>query len=340
MNWQALACLVYPLEKFPERESGIERVIGASSEKESAILRSFRGILRHQRFEEYERKKTPEETMIIDAVLRHLPEFVAQYGGTPVADIPPEVVHILDEGKLTEEERVELAEKGTAGGYLLHRQQAVVVPHQHSRLKTAERITHELMHLESFASFDLPSSMEGMRTEKQRGPGITVGKSELFPRRIGLSVFDETHGTRFFRDLDEAVIEELTIRFDQKYFAGIPALQEEIAAREAFKEDMDGDTRDILSCITQQEDDGTWTTTVHEYAYSQFREALWSLIDQIYERNRDQFESREEIFAVFARAVLTGRLLDLGRLIEKSLGKGPFRMLGQRTGIEAPEDMP
>ena len=336
-----LDCPVYPyLEKFPQRKSGIERVIGASSEEERAILRSFRGMLQHQRFEEYERKKTPKEAMIIDAVLRYLPEFIAQYGGTPVADVPPEVIHILDEGKLTEEERVELAEEGTAGGYLPHRQQAIVVPHQHSRLKTTERITHELMHLESFSSFDLPSNMEGTRTAKQGGPGITVGESELFPRRIGLSVFDETHGTRFFRDLDEAVIEELTIRFDQKYFAEIPILQEEIAAREAFKKDVDGDTREILSCITRQEEDGTWTSTVHEYAYSQFREYLWSLIDQIYERNRDQFESREEIFAVFAKAVLTGRLLELGRLIEKTLGKGAFRTLGQRTGIEAPEDMP
>jgi hypothetical protein len=326
------------LEKLPQRQSGIERVLGSSSEKERGILRAFRSMLKRQKFQEWERRKTPEETMIIGAVLRHLPEFIAHYGGTPVVNIDPDVIHILDEGKLTEQERAELSMESTAGGYLPHKQQAVVVPHKYSRLKTAERLTHELMHLESFASLDHPSRKT--RNEEQRGPSVTVLKSKLFPRRIGLSIFDKTHGIRFFRDIDEAVIEELTIRFDQRYFAEIPSLEEEIAAREAFKREVNGDTGEILSCITREEDDGTWTTTVHEYAYAQLRENLWSLIDQIYKHNSEQFASKEEIFTIFAKAVLTGRLLELGRLVEKTFGKGSFRGLGQKTAIEAPQGEP
>lgn len=56
-----------------------------------------------------------------------------------------------------------------------------------------------------------------------------------------------------------------------------------------------------------------------------------SLIDDLYNKNAGSFASREEVFNLFARAVMTGRLLSVARLLEKTYGKGSFRELGEKT---------
>ena len=47
------------------------------------------------------------------------------------------------------------------------------------------------------------------------------------------------------------------------------------------------------------------------------------------EHNRDQFSNRDEVFERFASAVITGSVLPIGRLIEKTFGKGSYRRLGK-----------
>jgi hypothetical protein len=51
-------------------------------------------------------------------------------------------------------------------------------------------------------------------------------------------------------------------------------------------------------------------------------------VKETYERNPGHFTSTEEVFKVFAEAVLSGRLLELARLIDQTFGKGAFRKLG------------
>jgi hypothetical protein len=61
--------------------------------------------------------------------------------------------------------------------------------------------------------------------------------------------------------------------------------------------------------------------------YKKQRDRLNVLVKEIYERNREHFTSTEEVFRVFAEAVLSGRLLELARLIDQTFGKGAFRKL-------------
>ena len=56
-----------------------------------------------------------------------------------------------------------------------------------------------------------------------------------------------------------------------------------------------------------------------------------SIIKEIYMGNRENFESEDDIFNLFAKAVMSGELLPVARLIEKTYGKGSFRKLGQET---------
>jgi hypothetical protein len=59
--------------------------------------------------------------------------------------------------------------------------------------------------------------------------------------------------------------------------------------------------------------------------YGQFRKTLIKIIDLIYERFPEKYTSTEEVFKLFSRAALNGRLLPVARAIEKALGRKAFR---------------
>src|SRR6266481_7587918 len=122
-----------------DRESGISKIVNASPEDETRLLKHFAEKLKNQEFQQYEREKTPAEREIIETALHHFPEFIKGYGGIPVKDISTETIHLVDRGKLTPKQ---VAELDAGGWYIFHLQQAVVLPHHASLLKTAEGIVH------------------------------------------------------------------------------------------------------------------------------------------------------------------------------------------------------
>ncbi len=79
--------------------------------------------------------------------------------------------------------------------------------------------------------------------------------------------------------------------------------------------------------------DERWKIVVHEWRYGTERQRLKELIATLYEANKTLFKNEEDVFAYFAKAVFTGRLLDIARLVEKTLGKGAIRTLGEQTRL-------
>jgi len=71
------------------------------------------------------------------------------------------------------------------------------------------------------------------------------------------------------------------------------------------------------------------------YPYHEERQQFNSMVDELFEKNKDDFESREEVFRLFAEATVSGRLLPVARLIEKTFGKGSFRLISKKSA-----DMP
>jgi hypothetical protein len=179
------------------------------------------------------------------------------------------------------------------------------------------------MHFSSFTSFSLlPSELpEGAP------PIVRAGEKELLVRRIGLNIFDDVNARRFFRDLDEAIIEELTKRFDSRYFGQIVSLSEEYSERKKIRSGVNN-PEEIAAVLTSQLENGEWQSEIIGYAYKKQRDRLNVLVKETYERNSGHFTSTEEVFKVFAEAVLSGRLLELARLIDQTFGRGTFRKLG------------
>jgi hypothetical protein len=307
----------------PERQSGVERITNAAPIEEAEILQHFSQLFEYRPPRWFERDKTHSEYEIIGDVLVRIPEFVRDYGGVPVANVTPNSVRFLDASKLTDEQHNTF--KGERGWYNLPDQTIVIYPTS-SRLRTAEAIVHELMHLNSFASLSLVKDKK--YPEELR---IQADDNSLAVRRIGLSMFDGSGTIRYFRDLDEAIIEELTRRFDGRYFETIPALHDERAERENMRSRVEKEPGDIAAVATRQLEDGTWETEVFPYAYAKERARLNALVREIYERNTSEFASEEDVFKVFAGAVLSGRLLRLAKLIDKTFGKGTFQKLALET---------
>ncbi len=63
------------------------------------------------------------------------------------------------------------------------------------------------------------------------------------------------------------------------------------------------------------------------FSYQPERKVLNTLIDKIFKRNSGQFQDRDEIFDVFAKAMITGNILPMARLIENTFGVGTLRTI-------------
>jgi len=300
------------MEANPERKSGVSRVVSESPEREAALSKRFEDALRTQEIGSFERSPTPEERAVIVQLIPAVAQFVEKYGGTPVEGISAANVHILDPDRLAPEDREAIDRMNIGGLYDRERQAIFIVPDD-SLLTTAQRIAHELIHFHSFQSVH------------DEGP-----EGQPSPRRIGFSAFDRSMTTRYFRDLDEAIVEELALRLDDQCFKEFEVLTSDLTRRERLRSSTRA-PREIAAVTDQQLPDGAWQTRLESWRYSRPRARLGALLKSICDRDRGRFRDPEAVFEVFARAVFTGRLLEVARLVDDTFGKGFFAALARET---------
>lgn len=308
-------CNLNLMEKLPkqERKSAVMRIVGGEEGLEQkGMLEAEKLFEKGQEFKEHEVEKTPEQKEIIAFLNEKLPEFIEKYGGQPLG-ISEDKVHVLPE---------EFWKKaGIAGYYVPDPRESGVYIKQGKEIPLAaftKTLIHEFMHFNSFQS-------------------ITTYKGE---RRTGFSIYGKKDEKSFayFKYVDEAVIEELTKRFCEEYLRQVPSLKKE---REEFektrKKAIEGGfvpkkVAEDIAYEVVREKNGEKTVAIVSYSYQKEREKLNILIDGLYEKNKDQFHLREEVFALFTKSLMSGRLLPLARLVEKTYGKGVFREIGEISG--------
>lgn len=69
------------------------------------------------------------------------------------------------------------------------------------------------------------------------------------------------------------------------------------------------------------------------------RKILDDLIFKLYAKHLGRFRSKDAVFEMFAKAVSTGRIYALGKMIEKTFGKGALRNLGKIDTSNEDEDI-
>ena len=121
--------------------------------------------------------------------------------------------------------------------------------------------------------------------------------------RSGIRVQTRNGEKILFTDINEAITELITRRF----------YQEKIIPSEIFDKE---DKKNLLNSRAEE------------------MAKLEALIDGLWEGNKDRFKTREDLENLFFESQFTGNLLKIGRLIEKTFGKGSFRKLGEGNLIE------
>ena len=329
------------MEQFPlnQEESGINRVVGFEPDKEEELLQYFKNRFETNSFDSKERNKTPEQQELIERINHEMRDFLAQYGVDSIK-VSAKNIHILDKSKFTEEELQKIQQQfGTENGFYSALKQGVAIMKDYdvSKLYFLQTLVHELLHLQGFYSYQKSEKEAADLTLEKQGDSVSVNI-----RRSGFSI-GTTDGKRLlFHKLNESVITELEIRFEDRYIAQWPELQEEISARNEYIKQVakrdEVNIERVKETVAWVKTDGSGGYRWVSYPYHVERQQFNALVDELYEKNKDDFESREQVFDLFADATLTGRLLPVARLIEKTFGKGSFRMIGERSADKPDRD--
>ncbi len=146
----------------------------------------------------------------------------------------------------------------------------------------------------------------------------------------------------FYR-LNEAIMEELAVKFQKDILENNPEFEEQKKLiNEYVKQEKEkGITvnRDEVFCLKKKiryssDNRKEYKTIEAERArYKNEREILNSLIDKLYNGNQDKFKNREEVFDLFAKSLFTGNIVgkeSWGRLIEETFGKGTLKELMEK----------
>lgn len=297
-----------------EKSSSFERVVGSGLEEADKvnILRSMAERFDDQKFEELEgleRKKNSEELQII-SLTNEATNALRRTYGLESFTIPADNIHIVEAAKWQEE----------VASIFSPLHQGIVMEEERSRLVLAERTFHELVHFKSYGALHI--------REEDR---------VLDEYRSGLVVRRRSDGKHYFDSLNEAVTEELTKRFIESH-SDNPLFKEEIEATAEIKKqnpdavDSEGNPffrEDTFYVSVTGEKEGEKLLEGAEFTYREEREVLHVLIDKLYQKKTEEFRDREEVFDLFARSMFTGNILPLGRLIDRTFGKGTFRKIGE-----------
>lgn len=304
---------------------------------------------------ENEREKSPAAKELITFLAKEVPEFAREYGATPIRlredhirFMPSEAYDpLVRAGKTIDA----IASEGGfyEGGHYNAQFQKIWIRYDGPMdvAQLARTLTHEMLHFQSFQSLV-----------------VRTGYLSETKRRMGFSTTLRS-GERYFAEIDEAVIEELTYRFMQRIASGTMGgpeilqkllqqekiVKEQMFAQPEFKKHVKKEiARAAGGRIDKSVKQNVWEEDfIHRLAiypipgkenvavsmtYPGERLNLIEIVREAFGKNKDRFASEEEVFTLFARASMSGNYLGLARLVEKTFGKGSFRKLGKKTRIK------
>lgn len=302
--------------------SSFERVVGRVSEKEKrAILNQMAEIFDEQFFQDIrnrERDKTPEEMIIISLANKTTNDLRKKYGLEPF-NVPRKNIHIIKKDAWPNDT--------SAAAVYVSMHQGVAIRESPSKLFTMSLVLHEMIHFKSYNAIQAKRS------------GETLEANEY---RVGLTVHDlKKPGKRYFRSLNEAITEELT-KSALAAYTKHRLFSDEVSATMRTMKDYAGAVKTngkplfshdtFLAYALQSPRPGAKTGVPVEtidFAYKKEREFLYRIIEGIFKHHPDKFKDKIEIFDLFAKAMMTGNLLPIGKLVEDTYGKGSFRRIGE-----------
>lgn len=311
-------------EKMPKFQRPEPVIVGPASlekkkEYEQMILERFGE--RHyeqlpedkrQILESLEYEKKPYEKLAIEQANKVTNLLIKEFGLTPF-DVPERNIHIIPE-KLYKQ-----IDKDDKVAITFQDKQAIVLNaerliHPFDRVST---IFHEIIHLKNFLAIEAHEDLH-----KPYRSGLKVNTSRKKEERIGFFTV--------FSGLNEAVVSEI----EKRYFWQI--IQQNQFLTNEYNWQISKDAQGLKDKIAKEEDitpdEIIWVSKdgkdYNLFPYYDQRKVLNYIVERIYKDNREKFNSTDEVMKLFSRSHFDGKLLRIAKLIEKSFGRGSFRMIG------------
>lgn len=193
-------------------------------------------------------------------------------------------------------------------------------------------VFHEMFHLKGYFSLET----EEEKAKNKEGEEKQIINTTVYRAGLGVYSAQKKHaeGARHshFTGLEEAVAAEM----EKGYFSKIikhPVLKEQkgwIESEEAIKikKEISQDRNIPIEDIFDINKDEGFSV----FSYPAQRKVLNLLILEIYNKNKDKFNSQDEVLDIFVKAHFTGELLPMARLIKNVFGNDAFEMVGTMTG--------
>ncbi len=295
----------------------VERVAGGTERDKKEVLETLAERFESQDHKELEGiaiEKNPEIIKAISVADRATSAVLEKYG-IDAGSIDANKVHVIKRDAWPSDDAAQF----------IFSHQCVLIPESENYMKQAYRLSHELFHFKSY----------------QAGQ---ILPDERMDYRVGLTVKTRDGGQTHLTPLNEAVTETLTIEaFRSDVFQTEYA--EEIKKSQAImQQNPEAQNEDGQPLFTDQTffaelgpelDDGSHDIFTSQFTYQSEREAYQLLVTALYEKNHEKFESMEEVMRLFVTSTFNGDLIKIGKLIDKSFGKGSFRQL---AGIQDGEE--
>ena len=310
------------IEKGPEvrivGEASPEKKEQVKKEFEQALFNHFKSLLSQEReqLEKLEYPKSEKELALIQFANEETSRLMQEAGIDPY-DVPTENFHIIP----PELYKKATSDRGTAATFIT--KQGILFDAEHFRdnpVHFGVVAFHELLHLKAHFSMEVQEDGDEVNKTSYR-KGVTVYALQSH------SYYGKDH--RHFGGLHEGIVAETEKRFLGKLL-NRPELAKE---KEWLTSDKAKKMRKKLATEKRiSEDDITWIGKKEgdweTVSYLQQRNVLNYVCDEIQKQFPDQYQSADDVYKVFLNSHFTGRLLSLGRLVEKTFGEGSFRLLG------------
>jgi len=163
--------------------------------------------------------------------------------------------------------------------------------------------------------------------------------------RAGIMIYSRDGKKEYFRNLNEAITEELTKRFYFQQLKNKPSFSQEVGEVEKIRErwlakaKTEEDKKTAMDISEVRSSGKKGAKEVFSFSYWEERGTLNNLIDKLYQKNQQKFHDRGEVFDLFAKAMLNGNLLPVSKIIDRTFGKGVFRKIGELdANVEEQQD--
>ena len=277
------------------KESSVNRILGGSPEENEDLGERFKKAFQY--FGEgkiylSERNKTPDETAIINLANQETNNVIERFGVPPM-DVPLGNIHVFSKKEYADftSEVAEDTDPSQTDAIFSTGTQIIAMEDQGENLvEFTKRVLHEMYHLKSYQSVDFARKSE--KRHKMRRMGMAIALRGDSADRIVFA----------FKNLNEALTESLSMLS----LAGMTARS------------------DLPGALSKQLEQGHG-----KFSYVKEMDKMSQLIELIYDKNKEKFGNKWEVYKVFFKAAFSGKLLEAARLIEKTFGKGSFRKLGE-----------